>query len=61
MPSDLITPAEAAALLGVSGETLRRWAKDEIVRHVKLPSGRRVFYRADIEALLTPVEPKAAS
>lgn len=62
MPPDLLTPADAAALLGCSGETLRRWAKDGVVRHVKLPSGRRLFYRADIEALLTPVEPdKAAS
>lgn len=60
MPPDLLTPADAAELLGISGETLRRWAKEGTVRHVKLPSGRRLFYKADIEALLTPLEPKAS-
>lgn len=61
VPPDLLPPSEAAELLGISSETLRRWAEDGKIRHVKLPSGRRLFYRADIEDLLTPVEPKAAS
>lgn len=58
VPHDLLTPGEAAELLGVSGETLRRWADDSKVRHVRLPSGRRLFHRSDIEALLTPIEPQ---
>lgn len=41
-------------MLGVSIETLRRWAVNGKVRIVKLPSGRRRYIRSDIEALLVP-------
>lgn len=51
-----IGTAAAARLLGVSSDTLRRWAKAGRVRHVLLPSGRMRFYAEDIEALLEPVE-----
>ena len=51
-----IGPAEAAAIIGVSRDTVRRWAKAGRVRHVLLPSGRMRFYAEDIEALLEPVE-----
>ena len=51
----------AAALLGVSDETLRRWAEKGQIRHIKLPSGRLRFRRADLEAALTPVEPQEAA
>ncbi len=52
---------EAGAIVGVSRDTIRRWAKAGRVRHVLLPSGRMRFYREDIEALLEPVEPVAAA
>ena len=51
-----IGTAAAARLLGVSSDTLRRWARAGKVRHVLLPSGRMRFYAEDIEALLEPVE-----
>lgn len=57
MSEERLPPAVAAAILGVSTETLRRWAKQNKVRHVKLPSGRRYFLRSDLEAMLTPLEP----
>lgn len=57
MPEERLTTADAAAILGVSHETLRRWAKANKVRHVRLPSGRRYFLRADLDAVLAPVEP----
>lgn len=47
---------DAARILDVSPDTVRRWAKAGRVRHVLLPSGRMRFYRADVEALLEPVE-----
>ena len=53
----LLTTGEAAEVLGVSDETLRRWTKDGLVRHVKLPSGRTRYHRSDLLAVLTPVEP----
>lgn len=40
----------------VTDETVRRWAKDRKLRHVRLPSGRIRFRREDIEAFLTPTD-----
>lgn len=54
----LLTPKAAAELLHVTDETLRRWADDKRIRHILLPSGQRRYWRSDIEAALTPVEPK---
>lgn len=53
-----VTAREAAAIVGVSYQTMRRWADERKVRHVRLPGGTLRFERADIEALLTPVEPE---
>ena len=53
MPPDLLTTLEAAEYLGISDETLRRWAKAEKVRHVVLPSGHRRFRRVDLDEALT--------
>lgn len=58
--TDLSTGA-AAALIGVSDETLRRWVEQGRVRHLRLPSGRLRFRREDVEALLVPVEPEDAA
>lgn len=46
MTPDLLTPAEAAARLGVTTKTLRRWALAGLVRSVTLPSGQ-LRYPAD--------------
>ncbi len=54
---DLLTTTGAAAVLGVSDETVRRWADAQLIRHVRLPSGQLRFRRVDLEAVLTPVEP----
>lgn len=58
---DLLTTGEAAAVLHVSGETLRRWADDRKIAHVRLPSGHRRFRRADVDAVLAPVAPESAA
>jgi excisionase family DNA binding protein len=57
MPTELLSATEAAALLQVSDETVRRWADAGKIRHVRLPSGQLRIYRQDVEAILTPVEP----
>lgn len=55
----LLRPMEATALLpGVSYQSLMRWARQGKVAHVKLPNGRILFRRSDIEDLLAPVDPK---
>jgi excisionase family DNA binding protein len=58
---DLLTAQEAAIILEVSDETLRRWAEDGLIRHIRYPSGQLRFERADIEAIRTPIEPKSAA
>ena len=56
-PAELITSGQAASLVGVTDETIRRWADQGRIRHVRLPSGQLRFHRADIEALVEPIEP----
>jgi excisionase family DNA binding protein len=56
MPEELLSAPAAARLLGVSDETLRRWAADGRIRHIRMPSGQLRFRPADIAAILQPVE-----
>ena len=56
MSDDLLTTTDAAALLKVSGETVRRWVEAGRIRHVRLPSGQLRFHRADIEDILEPID-----
>lgn len=58
--SDILTPAEVAALFRVSTDTVRRWAETGNISHFLTPSGRLRFRRSDVEAFTKPVE-KAAS
>lgn len=57
MPEELLSTSEGATILEVSDETLRRWAADGLIRHIRLPSGQLRFERADIDAIRRPVEP----
>lgn len=50
---------EAAALLGVSDDTVRRWGEHGKLRIHKTDGGRQVIDGADLVALLT--EPESAS
>lgn len=54
----LLTIGETARLLGVSTDTIRRWADEGRIPVVTLPSGHRRFRPEDIETIR---EPKAAS
>lgn len=58
---DLLTAAQAGALLGLSGETVRRWAEDKRIAHILLPSGGRRYRRSEIERILRGIEAKAKS
>ncbi|MFC7766596.1 helix-turn-helix domain-containing protein [Leucobacter soli] len=51
-----IAPREAAALLGISTRTVARWADTGKLHPVTLPSGHRRYRRAEVEALVKPVE-----
>ena len=49
---ELLSIGAAAAQLGVSIDTLRRWSAAGRIPVVVLPSGHRRYRLADIEALL---------
>jgi excisionase family DNA binding protein len=49
----LIGSSEAARLLCVDRDTIRRWAKTGKLNSIKMPSGTRKFRRADIEEILS--------
>lgn len=59
--TDLLSATDAATLLDVSPDTVRRWTRNGKVPHVRLPSGRVRYRKADIEALLSPVEADSSS
>lgn len=50
-----LSPAEAAEILGVHVNTLKRWAIEGKVKGWKTPGGFWRFRRSDLEALL-PIE-----
>ena len=51
MASREIGSHEAARILGVSVNTILRYAKHGIIKHRRLPSGVYRFDRADVESL----------
>lgn len=48
--------AEAATMLGVHPETLRRWADEGKVAFARTPGGERRFAAEDIDAVLVVEE-----
>ncbi len=52
MAAPPLTIGEAARILGVSVETLRRWDADGKIDAVRTPGGQRRFVRAAVERLL---------
>ena len=51
----LLTISEAARVLGVHQQTLRRWSDAGFVRHQRTPSGQRRYDVADLEDVMTEV------
>ena len=57
MRDKLLTPPQAAERLGVSANTVRRWADAGLIRVVKTPTGRRFFDPAAIDRLVQELTP----
>ncbi len=57
----LLTPAEAALRIGVHPRTLKRWALQGKVRHVRYPSGRFMFPADVVDEALAISEPDTAA
>lgn len=54
-----LTTGEAAALLGVHIDTIRRWERDGYLSCVRTPGNHRKFRRSDVEKLMAEPEPAA--
>lgn len=53
-PGDrLMLPSEAAEVLRLDAKTLSRWARDEVIPAVRLPSGHYRVWSSTIEAILS--------
>lgn len=50
---EILRLSEAAAVLGVHPDTLRRWADSGKVPSARTPGGERRFNRADLDAVYT--------
>ena len=51
--ADHLPVGAAAALIGISADTLRRWEKSGRISSFRTPTGHRRFRRGDVLALLT--------
>lgn len=49
-----ITSGEAAALIGVSRDAVKRWAKAGRIASMRTPGGHHRFRRADVEQIMQP-------
>lgn len=58
--TDYILPGEAADLLGVTRDTIRRYVDQGLLEGIKTPGGQRRIDRQSIQQILTPDTPKAA-
>ncbi len=59
--SEVLRPGEAAALLGLSVDTVRRWCDDGRLAHTRDANGRRLVDAADLARLLTETAPDNAT
>jgi excisionase family DNA binding protein len=48
-----LSVGEAAYILGISTDTLRRWEKSGRITALRTPTGHRRYSRSDIQELLT--------
>lgn len=53
MTDQLVSVGVAAEKLGVSDDTIRRWADAGLLAAIVLPSGHRRFRVADLDVFLT--------
>ncbi len=57
----LLVTSEVARRLNVNPATVRRWAEEGRIRHIKLPNGFLRFDPADLDTWLAPIEAAKAT
>jgi excisionase family DNA binding protein len=55
--SEYIRPAEAAKMLGVSTDTVRRYANNGDITAIKTPGGQRRIDRESVEVIREKISP----
>jgi len=51
MDEELLRPSEVSKRFGISVKTLWRWRKKEIIKAVKLPTGKLGYSKSEVERL----------
>lgn len=59
--SDTLTAVEAAKMLGVTSQTIRRWLKDGAVSYIHTPGGRYLIPASEVVRLATPIPAKGVA
>jgi excisionase family DNA binding protein len=52
MMEEKLKTGEAARLIGVHIQTIRRWAAAGLIKTLTLPSGQRLVYRSEVERIV---------
>lgn len=55
--NEILSISKAAKIIGVSDQTLRRWAEEGLIECLYTPSGQRKFRKAAIENIMTRTVP----
>lgn len=55
-----LSPLEAAQIIGVSADTVRRWAKQRKIRFRRNPSGRILIPVTEVSSILREIEPETS-
>jgi excisionase family DNA binding protein len=58
---EYLTSAEAAKLIGIHANTLRGYADQNLIPHVRLPGGHRRFQRAHVEEFVARLQDRTIS
>lgn len=58
---ECLTSTEAARLIGIHPNTLRGYADQNLIPHIRLPGGHRRFQKADVEAFIARVQDQTIS
>lgn len=61
MELELMEIGDAARIIGISTETLRLYADEERIKHTRTTSGRRLFFKKDVEKFAENYKKRKAS
>lgn len=54
--TEYLTSTDAAKLIGIHPNTLRGYADQNLIEHMRLPGGHRRFLQSDVEAFINRLQ-----